>query len=157
APDSAARWLGAALRLLPQAAPAGDRVELLLARAWALAAAGRFTDSHEAMLAAVSIVPGQPSALCTTVTTACAGVERFRGRYEQAHVRLVSPFRALPGPASVESAELLIELTLNEFYRSSYEAMNHWAVRAVSAAKAVGDAALTASALAMPALASAMT
>jgi DNA-binding NarL/FixJ family response regulator len=157
APESAARWFAAALRLLPQTAPARERVELLLVQAGALAAAGRFTDSHLAILDAAAIVPPQPSGLATTVATACAGVERFLGRYEQAHERLVEALRAVPEPASVESAELLIELTLNEFYRSRYEAMSEWAAQAVSSAKATGDAALTAAALAMPALASAMT
>ena len=157
APESAARWLGGALRLLPQTAPAEGRVELLLARSRALAAAGRFTDSHEAALEAVALVPGQPGALKTTVATACAIVERFLGRYEHAHARLVRALRLLPEPASVERAELLIELTLNEFYRSRYEAMHDWAAPAVSAAKEVGDAALVAAATVMPAFADAMT
>ena len=157
APESAARWFGAALRLLPATAPVQERVELLLARAGALAAAGHFTDSHEALLEAVAIVPEQSSALCTTVATTCAAVERQLGRYEQAHARLVSALRGLPEPASVESVELLIELTLNEFYRSRYEAMHDWAGRAVGAAKVLGDPALLAAALAMPALADAMT
>ena len=38
APASAAHWFGGALRLLPEGAPAEERVELLLARARALAA-----------------------------------------------------------------------------------------------------------------------
>ena len=139
APESAARWFGGALRLLPQTAPAQDRVELLLARAGALAAAGHFADSHEALLEAIAIVPEQSSALRTTLATACAGVERSLGRYEQAHARLVRALRGLPEPASVESVELLIELTLNEFYRSRYEAMHDWAGRAVGDAKALGD------------------
>ena len=42
APASAARWFADALRLLPQTAPAHERVELLLARAGALTAAGHF-------------------------------------------------------------------------------------------------------------------
>jgi hypothetical protein len=46
APESAARWFGGALRLLPQTAPAEDRVELLLARSQSLAAAGRFTGTR---------------------------------------------------------------------------------------------------------------
>jgi DNA-binding NarL/FixJ family response regulator len=157
APESAARWLAAALRLLPQSAPAQERVELLLARAEALAAAGHFTDSHDALLEAIAIVPEESSALCTTVATACAGVERFLGRYEEAHSRLERALRGLPESASVESVGLLIELTLNEFYRSRYEAMHGWAARAVSAAKELGDAALLTAALAMPALADAMT
>jgi ATP/maltotriose-dependent transcriptional regulator MalT len=156
APESAARWFGGALRLLPPTAPAQERVELLLARAGGLAAAGHFTDSHAALLEAVAIVPDQSSGLCTTVATACAGVERFLGRYEEAHARLVRALRGLPEPASIEAVGLLVELTLNEFYRSRYEAMHHWADRAVSAAKVVGDPPLMAAALAMPALTDAM-
>src|SRR5215471_17867409 len=157
APESAARWFGGALRLLPQTAPAEDRVELLLARSWALAAAGRFTDSHEAALEAAALVPGQPSALNTTVATACASAERFLGRYEHAHARLVRALRLLREPASVERVELLIELTLNEFYRSKYEGMRDWAAAAMGATKEVGDAALRAAATVMPAFAEAMT
>ena len=157
APESAARWFEGALRLLPPTAPAQNRIELLLARAGALAAVGHFTDSHEALLEAVAIVPEQSSSLCTTVATACAGVERLLGQYEQAHTRLVRALRDVPEPASSEAVGLLIELTVNEFYRSKYEAMHDWAGHAVSAAKLLGDAALMAAALAMPALADAMT
>ena len=157
APESAARWFGAAMRLLPQTAAVEDRVELLLARAGASSAAGHFTASHEALLEAVAIVPEHSSALCTTVATTCAAVERQLGRYEQAHARLVRALRSLPEPASVESVELLIELTLNEFYRSRYEAMHQWAGSAVTAAKVLGEPALLAAALAMPALADATT
>jgi ATP/maltotriose-dependent transcriptional regulator MalT len=157
APGSAARWFGAALRLMPQTAAAEERVELLLARSWALAAVGRFADSHEAALEAVALVPGRSRALTTTVATACASVERFLGHYEHAHGRLVRALGLLPEPAPVERVELLIELTLNEFYRSRYAAMGGWAAAAVSAAKEVGDAALVAAAAVMPAFADAMT
>jgi DNA-binding CsgD family transcriptional regulator len=157
APESAARWFAGALRLLPSTAPMEDRIGLLLARGGALAAAGRFLESHEAVLEAAWIVPGQASPLATRVARVCAGVERFLGRYEQAHERLVKALRVLPEPAAIESVELLVELTLNEFYRSRYEAMPEWAARAVSAATTLGDAALRATAAAMPALAEAMT
>jgi DNA-binding CsgD family transcriptional regulator len=50
-----------------------------------------------------------------------------------------------------------MELTLNEFYRSRYKAMQRWADLAVRAARAGGDAASVAAASAMPALAVAMT
>ena len=52
---------------------------------------------------------------------------------------------------------MLIELTLNEFYRSRYEAMRDWAAPAASAAQKAGDAALIAAAAVMPAFACAMT
>jgi ATP/maltotriose-dependent transcriptional regulator MalT len=156
APESAARWYADALRLLPDAAPTEDRVELLLAQAKALSAAGRFGDSHQATLEAAAIVPDRPR-LRTAVTTACAGVERFIGQYEHAHTRLVRSLDALPERPSVESAELLVELTLNEFYRSRYDAMHDWAARSLVAARTVDDPALVAAALVMRAFASALT
>src|SRR5206468_9378972 len=57
APASAAGWFAGALRLLPQNAPAQERVELLLARAEALTATGHFADSHIALLEGITIVP----------------------------------------------------------------------------------------------------
>jgi DNA-binding NarL/FixJ family response regulator len=157
APESAARWFAGALRLLPETAPPQDRVELLLARAAALGAVGHLDESHGALLEAVEIVPEESGVLRTAVATACAEVERLLGRYELAHERLVHLLCDLQEPASVESVGLLIELTLNEFYRARYDAMHLWAERATSAAKAIGDPALIAAALAMPALAHAMT
>ena len=102
APESAAQWFGGALRLLPEPTPTRERVELLLARSAALAAAGHFAASYEAMLEAAAIVPEQLVDLRTSVATACAGVERFLGRYEQAHARLVTALHRLPEPASAE-------------------------------------------------------
>ena len=157
APASAARWFAAALRLLPQTAPAQQRVEFLLARARALAATGHFANSHEALLECLATVPEESFALRTTLTTACARAEHRLGQYEQAHARLLSALGGLPEPVSAESVTLLIELALNEFYRSKYQSMHDWAERAVNAARALGDAPLAAAALAMPALADAMT
>jgi DNA-binding CsgD family transcriptional regulator/tetratricopeptide (TPR) repeat protein len=157
APESAAQWFGGALRLLPDTTPARERVELLMARSAALAAAGHFTASYEAMLEAAAIVPEQLIDLGTSVATTCASVERFLGRYEQAHARLVTALHRLPEPASVESVELLIELTLNEFYRSRYDVMHEWSEHAVSTAELLGDRCLTAAALVVQALADAMT
>ncbi|MGH8834549.1 MAG: LuxR C-terminal-related transcriptional regulator [Actinomycetes bacterium] len=157
APASAARWFAGALRLLPHTAPAQERVELLFARAGVLTATGHFADSHEALLEAIAIVPEQSITLRTTLTTACAAVEHRLGQYGQAHARLVGALDGLPEPVSAEAADLMIQLALNEFYRSKYQSMHDWAERAVSAAKLVNDPPLTAAALAMPALADAMT
>ena len=58
APESAARWFGGGAATAPaDARRREERVELLLARAGALAAAGHFADSHEALLEAIAIVP----------------------------------------------------------------------------------------------------
>jgi ATP/maltotriose-dependent transcriptional regulator MalT len=157
APASAARWFGAALRLLPETAPGEERVTLLLARAAALTATGQFADSHEVLLEGLALVPDGSIALRTMLTTACARAEHRLGQYEQAHGRLVRELSGLPEPVSAEAVDLLIELALNEFYRSKYHSMHDWARRAVSAADVLEDPPLTAAALVMPALACAMT
>jgi DNA-binding NarL/FixJ family response regulator len=109
------------------------------------------------LLEALGIVPDGSNTLRTTVATACAGVERLLGRYEQAHSHLERALRRLPEPETVEAVGLMIELTLNEFYRSRYEAMHEWARRAASAAKVLGDEPHLAAALATLALAHATT
>jgi DNA-binding NarL/FixJ family response regulator/tetratricopeptide (TPR) repeat protein len=157
APASSARWFGAALRLLPQTAPSEERVTLLLARAGALTATGHFAGSHEALLEGIALIPEESIALRTTLSTACARAEHRLGQYEHAHARLVSELGRLPEPVSAEAVNLLIELALNEFYRSQYHSMHHWAKRAVSAADVLGDPPLRAAAHAKSALACAMT
>ena len=88
APASAARWFAGALSLLPQDAPAEERVELLLARAGSLAAIGRFAESHSALLECIALAPGETTALHVRLVTACAGVEHLLGRHQEAHARL---------------------------------------------------------------------
>jgi DNA-binding NarL/FixJ family response regulator len=155
APASAATWFGHALRLLPDAAPAEARVELLLSRARALVATGQFADGHAALLESIALVPPASVALRVRLTTACAGVEHLLGRHEQAHARLASAKDSLRNPASREAAALMIELAMDGFFRMDYELMREWAERALSAARPLGDRPLTAAAVAVLAFASA--
>ncbi len=157
APASAARWFEAALRLLPQNAPAQERVELLLARAEALTATGHFADSHNALLEGIAIVPEDAVGLRARLVRACAGVEHLLGRQEQARARLANALQGLPDSASPEAVALMIELALNGFYATKYQSMLDWAQPAVNAARQLGDSSLTAAAVAMLALADAMT
>jgi ATP/maltotriose-dependent transcriptional regulator MalT len=157
APASAARWFAGALRLLPQNAPAQERVELLLARAEALTATAHFADSHTALLEGIAIVPADSVVLRARLIRACAGVEHLLGQQEQAHDRLAAALRSVPDSDSAEAVALMIELALNGFYRTEYQSMLDWAQPAVQAAKRVGDPPLTAAAVAMLALADAMT
>jgi DNA-binding NarL/FixJ family response regulator len=155
APASAAVWFGGALRLLPQTAPAESRVELLLARARALAATGQFAQSHSAMLESFDLVPPEAVALRVRLTTACAGVEHLLGRHEQAHARLVSAMESFSGQASPAAAELMIALAMDGFSLMDYRRMCEWADRAVTAAHGIGDRPLAAAATAVHAFASA--
>ena len=157
APASAARWFAAALRLVPEDAPAEERVELLLARASSLAAIGQFTDSHSALLESIALVPEESVTLRVRLTTACAGVEHLLGQHKQAHVRLVSALEGLDDPASAEAVALLIELAADGFYRMEYGAMREWARRALDAARLLGNQPLIAAAVATLAYACALT
>jgi ATP/maltotriose-dependent transcriptional regulator MalT len=153
APASAAHWFAEALRLLPATAPAEERIELLVGGARALTAVGRFDDSHRALLDSLSIVPDESHALRARLARACAGVESNLGRQDQAHDRLESALEALPDQGSREAVALMLELTVNALWRTRHEAMHEAAERAVDAAKRLGDAPMTAAALAELALA----
>jgi ATP/maltotriose-dependent transcriptional regulator MalT len=146
APASAARWYGAALRLLPQAAPAEERVSLLLARAGSLAATGQFADSRADLLDCIEIAPQDWR---VRVITACAAVERLLGFQKEAHGHVASALVELGGAESVEAVELMIELTVDAWHAGDLDAMRGWAGRAVTAATPLMDRALLAAALAV--------
>ncbi|HEV8097635.1 MAG TPA: BREX system ATP-binding domain-containing protein, partial [Gaiellaceae bacterium] len=157
APATAARWFAAASRLLPQSAPAKERVELLLARSGALTTSGQFADSHGALVDALEIAPDDAHEIRARLTRACAAAEHLLGRNEHARRRLANALQSLPDPRSPESVSLLIELALNGFWRMSHEEMHEAAERAVTIARALQDAPLTAAALGALALADSMT
>jgi DNA-binding CsgD family transcriptional regulator len=155
APASAAAWLGEALRLLPDTTPAEVRVELLLGRARALVATGRFDDGHAALLDSIDLVPAESVALRVRLTTACAGVEHLLGRHDQAHARLARAVDGLSDRASPEAAALMIELAMDGFFLMNYEQMREWAQRALSTTRLLDDRPLTAAAAAVLTFASA--
>ena len=157
APASAARWFAGALRLLPQTAPAQEKVELLLARSGALAATGRFTDSHAMLLESMSIAPAEADALRVRLVVACAGVEHLLGRQQQAVSRLERALADLDDRGSPEGVALMIELAVGGMYRAEFDAMRDWAARAADAAAPLGDQALIAGVLGVRALAGALS
>ncbi len=157
APASAAHWFADALRLLPPTAPAEERVDLLVARAEALTAVGRFTDSHEALVEGLAILPDDSHAMRAKLARACAAVESLLGLQEQAGDRLARALEDLPDEGSPEAVAIMIELVVNELFRTRFAAMHESAERAVTAARLLGDVPLTAAALAMLALADSMT
>ena len=153
APASAAHWFAEALRLLPSTSSPEDRIELLVARSAALTAAGHFTDSHDALLGALAIVPDDSPTLRARLARACAGVESNLGQQQQAGERLASALDALSDKRSREAVALMLELVVNALWRTKHAAMHEAAERAVNAARWLGDAPMTAAALAELALA----
>ena len=101
APASAARWLSAALRILPADAPLEQRVGLLLTRARALAAQGRLAESHADLVESIALVPPTPSACaCSSsrrapASSACSAATT---RPTRACSRASTSFRSRPPP-----------------------------------------------------------
>jgi ATP/maltotriose-dependent transcriptional regulator MalT len=157
APASAARWFANALRLLPATVPPQERSGLLLARAGALAADGHFTESHEALLQTLATVPKESTTQHAAITAACARVEHLLGEYEEAHARLSDELANLPEPASPEAVSLMIELGMVTVNRTHYHAVGKWAARALDTARLLDDPPLLATALAMVAMADAVS
>ena len=149
APASAARWFSAALRLLPDDAPAEQRVELLLARARALAAQGRLAESHADLLECIALAPAEAVGLRVQLTTTCAGVERLLGRHEEAHARLLAGLDQLPDPAAADAIALMIELAIDGLFRADPDSVCDWAARALEAARELGERPLVAAAAAI--------
>ncbi len=88
-PAAAARWFGAALRLLPEGPEADEqRLALLVLRARMLAAAGRLTDSRVALREAIAAMPAEALDMRIEATVACSLVDRFLSRHEEARISL---------------------------------------------------------------------
>jgi DNA-binding CsgD family transcriptional regulator/tetratricopeptide (TPR) repeat protein len=149
APASAARWLSAALRILPADAPLEQRVGLLLTRARALAAQGRLDESHADLVESIAIAPPEAVGLRVQLVTACAGVERLLGRHDEAHGRLLACLDELPEPAAADAIALMLELAVDALFRTDTESLLTWARRAQAGAQELGDRPLIAAGAAM--------
>ena len=139
APATSARWLAAALRVLPARAAPRERVELLLPMAQALAATGQFAESHERLQEILEILPADQVAQRVEVSAWCARVEHLLALHEQAHERLLATLEGLPDDVSPERLRLLIELTFDGSNRMQYKSMRTWAERAVVVAEQLDD------------------
>jgi DNA-binding NarL/FixJ family response regulator len=134
APATSARWLAAALRVLPDTASAGERVALLLPLAQALAATGQFKESHETLEEILDILPADQVSQRVEVSTWCARVEHLLGLHEQAHNRLIAALNGLDD-VSPEGLALLTELSQDGSHRMDYKSMKGWAERLITAAE----------------------
>jgi ATP/maltotriose-dependent transcriptional regulator MalT len=151
-PASAARWYGAALRLLPATAPTETRLGLLTASATALAAASRFTDAAAALAEAERLVPADAFGPRTQIVNAGALVDGLMGRHEAAHQRLERAAVALDDVPPAEAVALLAHLAANAIYREAYDETRSSARRAHEIAERAGEPALCAIADAVYAL-----
>ena len=154
APALAARWYAAALRLLPDVEhTAGQRIELLIATATALAGAGQLEESRDALCDVLDRLPAEHPARVPVVAF-CAGVEHLLGRHRDAVARLDRALRGIADPASVDGVTLMVELAAGGAYENRYEDMMRWAEQALEGATALGERALAVAAAGQVALCS---
>jgi hypothetical protein len=111
-PASAAHWFAAALSILPADAT-GERLDLLVAHARALAQSGDFAGAREALLDGLALAPGGP--LRAGMIAACANIERLLGRNAEARARVERALDELPDRAVPEAVGLMIELGADAF------------------------------------------
>ena len=146
APATAARWYGAAERLLPAGEPL-RRAMLVAPMALTLASAGRLQESHEAFVRVLELLPPEPTPQRLAVVAACAALEGVMGRHGDAHRRLLAALKDAPAEAR---PGLALEMAVGAFWRGHAPDMREWAGQAE--AEAGDDVVLKASAAALGAL-----
>ena len=140
APATAARWLQAAVRLVPEAEGhpgAARRVELLIALADAQRASGRLEPCRATLEQALALV-GPDDPRWVRLVASCATVEHWLGRHEEARARLDAALAA-PGGQATEAAVLLrLERALHCLYSLEFAAARAQAAEAATIAGKLG-------------------
>jgi len=144
APEAAARWFQAALRLLP-AADVERQVQLRVS----LASAQRSLELESCrgtLLSAMELLPAEASSRRVELTAWCAAVEHWLGRHDDAHQRLARAWDELPDRTTAAAAVLQIELAVDGRYILDLTQAVAMGRGALEVARAVGDRALIAAA-----------
>ena len=149
APESAARWFRAALRVLPPGAPVEQRIGLLSALAGALAATGGFEDARSALVEALGLVRADAVTQQIELARECARIEVLLGRHLDARARLEATLDALDDHTSAHATGLLVSLAGVAFFRADFDDLRSSASRALALAEPLGERALTAAATAV--------
>ena len=142
-PGTAAQWLRAALRLVPETAGADQRTALLFRLAFALGAAGQPRESRDTLRAAL-LAPGAGRHEGRAAAVAfCAHLER---RYCEGQALLLAELSALPDQATAAAAAVKFELGCGELDRGDHAAARRWAQEALTTLQQRGPAGIHAAA-----------
>ncbi len=141
APATAARWLQAAVRLVPEDKDhpgVARRVELLIELADALRASGRLEPCRATLEQALALLePGDPRRV--RLITFCAAVEHWLGRHEEARVRLDAALHALGDERSAGAVHLRVERAVEYLHALDFTAAGAIAAEAAAIAGELGD------------------
>ncbi len=155
APAAAAHWFEAALRLLSED-DVGRRLGLLIARAQALGAAGRFGDARAILDEVLQLLPADRHAVRAEVVASCARIDQILGRHGEARELLTSALEALPG-RSEQATDLKIQLAAECFFTADFAGLERWVEEALADAASQDVAAARAAATGLLGCAAYMT
>ncbi len=136
APATAAHWLEAALRLLPET----DReaqLRIRIALAQALRSTGDLEGCCRRLLEAIDLLPASEQRTRIALIAACAASEHFLGRHEEATRRLEAAFAGLQDPESEEAVVVLMALTAGAFFALEAEQGRASSRQALAVARAL--------------------
>jgi len=146
-PGAAARWFRAALRLLPEGREHDEeRRSLLVELASALRGSGDLGACREALRDALGLVPPDDAGARARLEAACATVEAWLGRAEDARRRLVRARDALGAERSPEAVTLDVRLALDALNELDLDRGGAIAVAALEMARELAEPALVAEA-----------
>ena len=138
APASAAGWYATALGLLPEGEQHDPRrVQLLVAQASAMGAAGQLAESHAALLEALRRLPSDPPPV--GLVAYCAMIEHLQGRQEQGRDRLFGALTRLVDHESADAVALKIALSTTASYSRDCTTMLRWAEEALATSRTLGS------------------
>jgi DNA-binding NarL/FixJ family response regulator len=147
-PAGAARWYGAALRLIGDADPP-TRLRALMSQSEVLRSIGDTERCRATLLEAVELVPAHETALRVGLTAGCAACETILGRHEEARRRLQTALAELPDDRSREAVTVMNNLAAGAFYTMDLDRMRETAAGALAAARLLHDPGLTGTAAVM--------
>ncbi|TMK97012.1 MAG: hypothetical protein E6G34_12830 [Actinobacteria bacterium] len=134
APASAARWFGAAARLLREDESfLEQRLALLARRAAALGSAADVTETRETMRAFLRLSPRSDDPLRVQAAVLAAMLDVLLGRYADARELVVDELRNLPDQDSQQAAELKRVIAFTYVWDADWAAVRRWARASLAA------------------------
>ncbi len=137
-PATAAHWLEAALRLLPDdAASAMARLDLLGMRARALGVTGRLWESRDALHELLGLLPAAFAEPRAQVVAFAATIERLVGRHVEARAALLAELATLADQHGPAALALKLGLATGVLMRSDLDRGQDWSGAALETARRV--------------------
>jgi DNA-binding CsgD family transcriptional regulator len=145
APDAAAHWYGAALRLMPDSEP-GAQLALMVPMAQALGYAGRLEEARQALDAILELIEPDQLAVRGKVAASAAQIDQLLGHHQAARDGLEAALSQMPEAGSPEATELKLQLAGACFFNGDFDGLRRWIAEALDEARTRGDRATEATA-----------